>query len=201
MRMSHLRLQSFAVEAIMRRNASFLAVFALVLVSLAALASPRWASAQDATPAAGPPPEEEGVTFTPLGFAPGVALPSTGDLILVDLSIEPGAVSTFLESDPTGGMLYVESGEFTVVNKTTSWSVTRGDALEKSMSSGSMDDSSYFEMIAAGQETTLAQGDVAYIPGNVAGEIRNDGDDVAEGTIFLIAPGGTLGAPEGTPAP
>jgi hypothetical protein len=185
----------------MRRIASFLAVFALVLVSLAALASPRWALAQDGTPAAGPPPEEEGVTFTPLGFAPGVALPSQGDLILVDLALEPGAVSTFLESDPTGGMLYVESGEFTVVNKTSQLSVTRGQAMQEAMAAGSMDDSSFFETIEAGQETTLAEGDVVYVPGNIAGEIRNDGDTPAEGTIFLIAPGGTLAASEGTPAP
>jgi quercetin dioxygenase-like cupin family protein len=186
----------------MRHAASFLAVFALVLVSLAALVSPRLVVAQDATPASGPPQAEEGVTFTPLGFAPGVALPSQGDLILVDVVLEPGAVSTFLESDPTGGMLYVESGEITVVNETTSWSVTRGKALEESMASGAMDDNSFLEMIEAGQETTLAAGDVAYIPGSIAGEVRNDGDIPAEGTIFLIAPGGTLGAAaESTPAP
>jgi quercetin dioxygenase-like cupin family protein len=185
----------------MRRIASFLAVFALVLVSLAALASPRWVMAQDGTPAAGPPPEEEGVTFTPLGFAAGVALPSQGDLILVDVALEPGAVSHFLESDPTGGMLYVESGELTVVNQTSPLSVTRGHAMQEAMAAGSMDDSSFMETIEAGQETTLAEGDVAYVPGNIAGEMRNDGDTPAEGTIFLIAPGGTLAASEGTPTP
>jgi hypothetical protein len=185
----------------MRRTASFLAVFALIFLSLAALASPRWVMAQDGTPPAGPPPEEEGVTFTPLGFASGVALPSQGDLILVDLELEPGAVSTFLESDPTGGMLYVESGEFTVVNKTSQLSVTRGQAMQDAMAAGSMDDSSFLETIEAGQETTLAEGDVVYVPGNIAGEIRNDGDTPAEGTIFLIAPGGTLAASEGTPTP
>ena len=184
----------------MRRIASLLAVFALVLVSLAALASPRWAMAQDSTPAAGPPPDEEGVTFTPLGFAPGVALPAQGDLILIDLTIDPGAVSTFLESDPVGGLLYVESGEFTVVNATSTLSVTRGQAMQEAMAAGAMDDSAFQETIEAGQETTLATGDVVYVPGNIAGEIRNDGDEVAEGTIVLIAPGGTLGGPEGTPA-
>lgn len=184
----------------MRRSASFLAVFALVLVSLAALASPRWAMAQE-TPAAGPPSEEEGVIFTPLGFAPGVALPAQGDLILVDLVMEPGAVSTFLEADPTGGMLYVESGEFTVVNETSALSVTRGQAMQDAMAAGAMDDSSFLETIAAGQEATLATGDVVYIPGNIAGEVRNDGDGAAEATIFLIAPGGTLSAAQGTPTP
>jgi hypothetical protein len=99
-------------------------------------------------------------------------------------------------------MLYVESGEFTVVNETTPWPVTRGAALEESMASGAMDDSSFFEMIDAGQETTLTEGDVAFIPGNVAGELRNESDTVASATLFLIAPGGATGmAPEGTPAP
>ena len=186
----------------MRRRASFLAVCALILVSLAAFASPRWTWAQDASPVAAPPQAEEGVAFTPLGFAPGVDLPAQGDLILVNLVLEPGAVSTLVESDPTGGMLYVESGEFTVVNETTSWSVTRGAAMEEAMTSGAMDDSSFFEMIETGAEATLAEGDAAYIPGSIAGEIRNDGDAPAEGTIFLIAPGGTLeGAPAGTPTP
>ena len=185
----------------MRRISSFLAVFALLAVALIGVASPHLAWAQDASPAAGPPQEEEGVTFIPLGFAPGVTLPAQGDLLLVDLEIEPGAVSTFMESDPTGGMLYVESGTFTVVNETTSWSVTRGEALQASMASGSMDDSEFMEMIPAGQETTLEAGDVAYIPGNVAGELRNDGDAIASGTIYLIAPGGLTGmAPEATPA-
>lgn len=186
----------------MRRIAMFLAVFALMLVSLAALASPHGVRAQDATPAAGPPQEEEGVSFKPLGFAPGVALPARGDLILVDLEMEPGAVSTFEETDPTAGMLYVESGEFTVVNETTSWSVTRGQALQESLASGTMDDSQFFEVIEAGQETTLAEGDVAYIPGSIIGELRNDGDAVASGTIFLVAPfTGTGMTIEGTPAP
>ncbi|MCA9876226.1 MAG: cupin domain-containing protein, partial [Thermomicrobiales bacterium] len=186
----------------MRRMASFLAVFALVLVSLATLASPHRVLAQESTPAAGPPPEEEGVTFTPLGFAAGVALPSPGDLILVDVTLEPGAVSKIRDSDPSSGMLYVKSGEFTVVNTTTSWTVTRGKVLAEAMASGAMDDDAYVEMIAAGQEATLSEGDVAYVPGNVAGEIRNDGDVPAEGMIFVLAPGGTLGgAPEGAPAP
>jgi hypothetical protein len=186
----------------MRRSASFLAVFALVLVSLAALVMPHAVLAQDGTPAAGPPPEEEGVTFTPLGFAPGVALPAQGDLILVEIDLEPGAVSTFVDSDPSGGLLYVESGTFTVVSETTSLSVTRGKPMQEAMAAGNMDDSSFFETIQAGEEVTLTEGDVVYIPGNINGQLRNDGDEVAVGTGFLIAPGGTLGGtPEGTPAP
>lgn len=185
----------------MRRSASFLAVFALVLISLAALVIPQAATAQDGTPPASPPQEEEGVSFTPLGFAPGVALPAQGDLILVEIELEPGAVSTFVDSDPSGGLLYVESGEFTVVSETTSLSVTRGKPRQEAMATGQMDDSSFFETVGAGEEVTLAEGDVVYIPGNINGELRNESGDVAVGTGFLIAPGGSLSAPAGTPAP
>ena len=51
---------------------------------------------------------------------------------------------------------------------------------------------SVIEAVSAGQEMTIAAGDVAYIPGSVAGELRNDGQEPAVGLIFLIAPGGTL---------
>ena len=186
----------------MPRCASFLATFALVLISIAALVNPQLVIAQDSTPAASPSPEEEGVTFTALGFAPGVSLPAQGDLILVDLTLEPGAVSTFLETDPTGGMLYVEAGEFTVVNQTTTWSVTRGTALEEAMTSETTVETSFMEMIKAGEEALLAEGDVAYLPGSISGEIRNDSQIPARGIIFLIAPSSGTGMDlEGTPAP
>lgn len=176
----------------MRRTVSFLAVVALVLMGFSALLSPRPATAQDATPA-GPPPEMPGVTFRPLGFALGVALPATGDLILVDLELEPGSVSPFDASDPTGGLVHVESGEFTVRVEGVAWPVTRGQALQEAQAAGAVDDSAAFEMIDPGTEAVLTAGDVAYIPGGVAGEVRNASDSVAKATLFLVAPGGTAG--------
>jgi glyoxylate utilization-related uncharacterized protein len=160
------------------------------------------AVAQDATPAADDMMEES-VSLVPLGFAAGVELPSSADLIAVRVTVEPGVSSPFAEEDPTGGMLVVESGAFTIQIE-TAWTVTRGDALEEAMDApeGEGDMAGVIEAVSAGQEMTIAAGDVAYIPGSVAGELRNDGQEPAVGLIFLIAPGGTLpqdAAPAATP--
>src|SRR5262245_45889302 len=87
--------------------------------------------AQEATPAG--PPTEAGVTFTPLGFVPGVTLPSSADLIAVRINIDPGAVSPLDASDPSGGVLIVESGTFTVRVDEMDWTVSRGAALQEAM--------------------------------------------------------------------
>ena len=64
---------------------------------------------------------------------------------------------------------------------------------------GDMD--SAIEAVSAGQEVTIAAGDVAYIPGSVSGELRNDGQEPAVGLIVLIAPGGTLPQDAAPPPP
>lgn len=151
------------------------------------------ALAQDASPEAGADAEmmQEGVTFMPIGFANGVELPSPASLIVVKATIEPGAKDVFGDDDPASGMLFVDSGALTI-KIDAEVSVTRGDAEFGSV-----------EMISAGEETTLEAGDAAYIPGSVAGEIRNDGDEQAAGTIFLIIPGdlSEMNGEEATPAP
>jgi hypothetical protein len=175
----------------MRGIYRIVSVAVVALLGIAGVAFQPGALAQDATPAQGPP-EEEGVTFLPVGFAPGVTLPSTADLIAVRITLEPGAVSTILEDDPTGGMLVVESGAMTVRVEGADWPLTRNDD----------DPFGDPEIIASGAEATLTEGDAAYIPGCVAGELRNDGDTPAEALGVLFAPGGTLGGgePAGTPA-
>jgi hypothetical protein len=47
---------------------------------------------------------------------------------------------------------------------------------------------------------TLEAGDAAFIPNNVAGEVRNDGEDRAVALGFLVIPSGGMMA-EATPAP
>jgi len=150
--------------------------------------------AQDSTPAAGPP-QEEGVTYTPVGFAEGVTLPNPADLIALRISIEPGAVSSLAADDPTSGLLIVESGTFTV-RVEAAWTVSRAAALQQAMATpvGSGDEFDVSEAIAASEEATLSAGDVAYIPGSVNGELRNDGQEPAVGLVVVIAPGGTLSA-------
>jgi len=154
--------------------------------------------AQDATPASGPP-AEQGVTYEPLGFLPGVTLPSTADIIAVRITIDPGATSKLDASDPSGGILVVESGTFTALVEETGWTVSRGAALQAAMNSGDESMPGVIEQVTKAEEATLEAGDVAYIPGSVSGEIRNDGDEPAVGLAIIAAPGGMLGM--GTPTP
>jgi quercetin dioxygenase-like cupin family protein len=181
------------------RSLSWVLSIIFVVLSLGAFTIPG-ASAQDSTPAAGPP-AEEGVTFTPVGFAEGVTLPSPADLIAVRISIEPGAVSSLGADDPTSGLLIVESGTITV-RVDAAWTVSRGAALQQAMATppASGDEFDVSETIAASEEATLSAGDVAYIPGNVNGELRNDGQEPAGGLVVVVAPGGTLSGTSGTAA-
>jgi len=174
----------------MRRIIVLLSLGVLMLLGGVAPRMQLGASAQDATPTDPAAMEMEGVTFAPIGFADGVALPSTASLIAVRVGIAPGAVSPFLADDPASGMLVVESGTFTA-RIDAPWSLTRGDAAFGEA-----------EAVAVGADAMLSAGDVAYIPGSVAGEIRNDGTEPATGLIFLIVPGSLGGeaAPEATPA-
>jgi quercetin dioxygenase-like cupin family protein len=55
------------------------------------------------------------------------------------------------------------------------------------------------ESVAAGQAVTLAAGDAAYIPANVAGEIRNEGQEPAVRLAFLVLPPAAM-VGEATPA-
>ena len=62
------------------------------------------------------------------------------------------------------------------------------------------DVSAVMESVSAGQAVTLAAGDAAYIPANVAGEIRNEGQERAERLAFLVLPSAAMTG-EATPAP
>jgi hypothetical protein len=177
-----------------RRFTVLLSVAAVMLLGIMTVRVHSDAVAQDATPAAGDM-MQEGVSFVPLGFAAGVELPSPADLIAVRVIVDPGVSSPFAEEDPTGGMLVVESGVFTMRIE-TAWTVTRGGVLKQAMAApeGDGDIAGAIEAVSAGQEATIAAGDVAYIPGSVAGELRNSGQEPAVGLIVLIAPGGILPA-------
>jgi quercetin dioxygenase-like cupin family protein len=56
------------------------------------------------------------------------------------------------------------------------------------------------ESVPAGQPVTLAAGDAAYIPANVAGEIRNEGPERAVRLAILVLPPESL-LGEATPRP
>ena len=186
----------------MSRTRQMLSVVAVVLLGLVAVSWSGPARAQDATPAADEGMMmQEGVSFELITLASGVRAFDPADLVVVRIGLEPGAVSTFDANDPYGGILIVESGAITAT-ASKPWTVTRGaglmDAMMAAEESGDM--SAVYETIAAGDEATLEVGDAAYIPGNVDGEMRNDGDEPASGLGFLIGPSsGMMG--EATPAP
>jgi quercetin dioxygenase-like cupin family protein len=182
----------------MRRFPVLLSVVVVVLLGITAPGMHPVTRAQGVTPVAGIEPE--GVLFEPLAITSGVTLASPADIIAVRLSIEPGTGFPLETSDPTGGMMIVESGTFTV-RVDAPWAVSRSGsiiaAIATAEATGTYTPTD--EQISSGEEVTMGAGDAAYIPGSVNGEIRNDGDELAVAHIVLIGPtAGTTGA---TPTP
>jgi quercetin dioxygenase-like cupin family protein len=172
----------------------------MVVVLLGVLARPAQpvAIAQEATPAG---VEIGGVTFQPVALATDLALPSPGDLFVARASLEPGGVVPIVESDPALGILLVESGTLTL-QLAGPMTVTRGAGLGAAMATAEAtgDFSALMESVPAGQAVTLAAGDAAYIPANVAGEIRNEGQEPAVRLAILVLPPEAMTG-EATPAP
>jgi quercetin dioxygenase-like cupin family protein len=182
----------------MRRFGLLVSMVTVVLLGMLALHAQPVAIAQEATPAAD---EMAGVIYEPLGFAMGVELASPADMFVVRFSLEPGAGFPLEASDPTGGMAVVESGALTVRIEEMAWTVNRGEALRAAMAEGG-DDADFaaaMEEVAMGAEAVLEAGDVAWIPGSVSGEIRNNGQESAEVIVFLVGPPEAMSA--ATPAP
>jgi quercetin dioxygenase-like cupin family protein len=177
----------------------------VVLVGVAAAFGSGAARAQDATPTAGGVAAPVGVAFQPLGVAAGVTLPVPADLTMARAGFDPGATFAFEASDPEGSLLLVESGELTIRVEEQAWTVSRGAALDQAMANateGEPDTSGVMEEVAMGQEATLRAGDVAYIPGNLTGEVRNDGQEPASALLVVIEPARAMtgGEAEATPA-
>jgi quercetin dioxygenase-like cupin family protein len=183
----------------MRRIGVLVSLVVVGLLGTLALHAQPGALAQEATPAADMEPE--GATFLPLGFASGVMLPSPADMIVARFSLEPGAGFPLEANDPTGAMVVVESGAFTVRVEELTWSITRGETLSGMMETADeeTDFSAAIEEVAMGEEAVLEAGDVAWVPGSVSGEVRNDGQEQAEGLLFLVGPPEAMMA--ATPAP
>ena len=183
----------------MRRLAVFLSVVVVVLFGMLALHAQPVVVAQEATPSSDMQ-EPEGVTFEPLGITSGVTLPSPADLIAVRLTIDPGAVLPSEASDPTGGILIVESGILTI-RIDAPWVVSHSGRLEAAIATaeatGTFTPSD--EQVASDDSTIMEPGDVAYLPGNVSGEIRNYGAEPAVALVVLVGP--TEAMTGATPAP
>ena len=184
----------------MRRFRVFLSVVVVMLLGIMALGVQPLALAQEATPAA----EEmdfEGITFEPVSFAFGADVASPADLIVVRIGFDPGAALPGEENDPTVAIVLVESGTLTL-QADGPVTVTRGASLGEAMATAEAtgDFSTLMEATAAGEAVMLEAGDAAYLPANMTGEIRNDGQERAVGLAFLVVPPeGMMG--EATPAP
>jgi hypothetical protein len=183
----------------MRRFVVSLSVV-VVLLGLLALHAQPVAVAQEATPSADMGPE--GTIFEPLGFVQGVTWPSPADVAVVRLHIDADTSFALNPGDPTNVVVVVQSGSFTVRVEEMAWTISRGAALREMMTTpGAEGDlSSVMEEVAMGEEGTLAAGDVAYVPGSVNGEVRNEGQEPVEALLFVVgSPEAMRG--EATPAP
>jgi hypothetical protein len=172
----------------MRRFSVSLFLAFVVLLGLLALHAPPVAVAQEATPSAAMGPE--GTIFAPLGFVQGVMWPSPADVAVLHLHIDAGVNFPLNPNDPTDTVVVVESGTFTVRVEEMAWTISRGAALREMMAAPEEegDLSSVMEEVAMGEEGTLAAGDVAYVPGSVNGEARNEGQEPAEALLFVVGP-------------
>jgi quercetin dioxygenase-like cupin family protein len=182
----------------MRRFAVSLSVALVVLLGVIALHAQLTAVAQEATPAG---VEIGDVTFEPVALATDIDLPSPGALFVARATLDPGGVVPIEESDPALGILLLESGTLTL-QVDGPMTVTRGAGLGEAMATAeaSGDFRALMESITAGQAVTLEAGDAAYIPANVAGEIRNEGQEPAVRLAFLVLPPEAMTG-EATPAP
>ena len=182
----------------MRRLRASLSLIVVMLLGIFALHAQPDAIAQEATPAG---VEVGGVTFEPVAFATGIDFPSPGDLLVARAALDPGGVVPIEEHDPALGILLVESGTLTLQLEGP-MTVTRGAGLGAAMATAEAtgDVNALMETVAAGQAVTLAAGDAAYIPANVAGEIRNEGQERAVRLAILVLPPEAMSG-EATPAP
>jgi len=179
----------------MARRSLPLVVIALVLVgSILIGRQPGGTVAQAATPA-GPmfPP---GVTAQPLAVGPGLPLPSPADLVLVRLTIAPGATLPNDPNDPSLALVSVESGTLTL-HFTTPLTITRAAAMATLATPEAAFPAP--EQVAAGATAKLAVGDSVIAPPNAGGDVRNEGNVPVVLLAAIVAPSG-MGTPEATPA-
>ena len=184
----------------MRRLSMLLSLSVVVLLGVLALHAQPVTLAQEATPAGGEEMMPEGFTYQQVMFASGIELTSPLDLNVFRFVLEPGAAVP-VEDSPGVGVLVVESGSLTV-EVDAPLTVTRGAGMSEAMATAEAtgDFSDVMESVAEGEAVTLEASDAAYIPGDVPGEIRNEGQEPATALAFIVFPSeGMMG--EATPAP
>jgi hypothetical protein len=152
--------------------------FMLLIIVLTLLGSLGSAAAQDATP----PAEQAAGTPEPATFravAAGlieVLAPSTANVVLGRISLQPGASIPFDETDPSALLVYMATGALTF-RVDVPMTVARAGG-------GGGGTPTPPEEIAADTEFTLRDGDSALFPGTIAGEMRNAGTE--EATAWVV---------------
>ena len=184
----------------MRRLSTLLSLLMVVLAGVLALHVQPVTLAQEATPPGGEEMMPEGFTYQQVMFASGIDLTSPLDLNVFRFGLNPGAAIP-VEDSPGVGVLVVESGSLTV-EVDAPVMVTRGAGMSEAMATAEAtgDFSGVLESVAASEAVTLEAGDAAHIPGDVPGEIRNEGQEPATALAFIVYPSeGMMGA--ATPVP
>ena len=152
-----------------------LRVFAFLVVVLTLLGSFGTAPAQEATPPAGTP---EPATFRALAAGLIEVLePSTANVVLGRISLQPGASIPFDETDPSALLVYMASGELTL-------RVDAAITVARAVGAGGTPTPP--EDVAADTEFTLGEGDSVLFPGTMAGEVRNAGTEQATAWVVDI---------------
>ncbi len=171
----------------MRRLAVVVA-FALLGVGSVAGLTGHSALAQEATPVV--QSGMEGITYVPLGYIPSAAMPDAVDMEVARGTLEPGAGFPFTPDDPAAVMMIMESGEITATVEDATWTISRGGVVAAYVTGTPAADGSteVVEVIDAGEAATFSAGDVAYIPGNVTGELHNSGDEKAVTLLITYLP-------------
>ncbi len=158
----------------MSRRPLHLVVLLVVVLTLLSSLSP--AAAQDATP----PAERAAGTPEPAKFRPAAAglievlAPSTANVVLGRIVLQPGASIPFDPTDPSAILVYMQDGEMT-------FRVDVPMTLAREARGGTPTPP---EDVAADTEFTLRQGDSALFPGTMAGEVRNAGAE--EATAWVV---------------
>jgi hypothetical protein len=180
----------------MRHPSQLVTIGVVMVLGLGALT---WAGtvthAQDATPAAGqmaPAGTTGGVTFAAVAFAHGVTLPNPADVVMIRLGLDPGASVPINETEPTAGLLLVESGTLTF-RSSEPQTVTRA-GLEAAIATADAtgEEAAASETIPAGTDLTLTAGEATFVTATASGTLRNDSPAPASGLITLfVASAGT----------
>jgi len=166
--------------------------FVVLVVVLMLLGSRGPAAAQDATPPSAPAAAtREAVTFRTLASGSiEILAPGTATFAFGRVTLAPGATVPFDPADPSATLVFIASGVATF-RVEVEMTVTRGARAGTPVPTEP-------EVIPAGTEFTLSDGDSALIPPITAGEVRNDG---AEEAVAWLATVAAFAAATATPTP